>query len=288
MPGGAAGTSGAPIRPSGGSSGTSGWRSEWEVFAIFLVIAVAVALTNVFTQLADYEENGIALPAWQPAVWEFSSIAMLLVMLPAVMGLARVIPPGADRPWRWLAVHAAATIPFTVVHTLGMGVIRWGVYPLFHDAYRPRHLLGAVIYEWRKDVLSYAAIVGIYTLWRAYRAPKAAPPAPADDIRLEVRDGARRMFIRPADIIWIEAAGNYAALKLAGREVLHRATLASLERTLAAAGFVRVHRQRLVNRAEVAETQTNAAGDFTVTLRDGRQIGGSRRYRAALLAGQGA
>ncbi len=62
-PGGTAGTNGAPIRPSGGSSGTNGWRSEWEVFAIFLVIAVAVALTNVFTQLADYEENGITLPA---------------------------------------------------------------------------------------------------------------------------------------------------------------------------------------------------------------------------------
>ncbi len=253
------------------------------MFAIFLVIAVAVALTNVFTQLADYEENGITLPAWQPAVWEFSSIVMLLAMLPAVMWLARVLPPGADRPWRWFAAHAATTIPFTVVHTLGMGVIRWAIYPLFNDAYHSRHLLGAMIYEWRKDVLSYAAIVGIYTLWRVYRAPRAAPSGAGEDLTLEVRDGSRRMFIRPSEIIWVEAAGNYAALHLAGREVLHRATLASLEQTLGGSGFVRIHRARLVNWAQVAETRTNAAGDFILTLRDGREIGGSRRYRAAML-----
>jgi hypothetical protein len=252
------------------------------VFGIFLVIAVAVAFTNTLSELADHEATGVHIPKWQPAVWEFSSIVALFLLLPLVNRLARAFPPGRDRPWRWVSVHALATIPFTISHTLVMGLIRWLVYPLFDARYQPLRLVGAVIYEWRKDVLTYAAMVGIYTLWRAFRAPSRPAEASPEDLTLEVRDGARRLFIRPSEIAWIEAAGNYAELKLAGRDVLHRATLASLEKTLSAAGFVRIHRGRLVNRAQMVATQTNAAGDFTLTLRDGRSISGSRRYRANL------
>jgi DNA-binding LytR/AlgR family response regulator len=102
---------------------------------------------------------------------------------------------------------------------------------------------------------------------------------------LEVRDGARRTFVRPDEICWIEAAGNYAELHLASRSLLHRASLASLAQRLAPAGFARIHRARLVNRRQIAALATNAAGDFTVTLRDGRELAGSRRFRAEVTTG---
>ena len=57
---------------------------------------------------------------------------------------------------------------------------------------------------------------------------------------------------------------------------------AALEEQLAASGFVRIHRSRLVNRHHVRSISGNDSGDFTVTLDDGRQIGGSRRWRDAL------
>ena len=106
---------------------------------------------------------------------------------------------------------------------------------------------------------------------------------PAETPLLEVRDGPRRTFVRPDDILWIEAAGNYAELHLTGRTLLHRTSLASLQQRLATAGLVRIHRARLVNRAQIASLTTNAAGDFTVILRDGATLSGSRRYRSGLV-----
>lgn len=45
---------------------------------------------------------------------------------------------------------------------------------------------------------------------------------------------------------------------------------------------MRIHRSRLVNRRHVRSMAGNDSGDFTVTLSDGREIGGGRRWREAL------
>ncbi|WP_309605928.1 LytTR family DNA-binding domain-containing protein [Phenylobacterium sp.] len=50
-----------------------------------------------------------------------------------------------------------------------------------------------------------------------------------------------------------------------------------------AAGFVRIHRSRLVRRDAVATVESRPTGDFRVRLRDGRELAGSRRYRRPLL-----
>jgi DNA-binding LytR/AlgR family response regulator len=130
--------------------------------------------------------------------------------------------------------------------------------------------------------------VGAWLLAAALRKPvtiveqpvRAGLPAAR---RLEIRDGARRVWLDPAEILWAEAAGNYVELHLAGRSWLQRQTLAALEEELADQGFVRIHRSRLVNRHRVRDITSNDSGDFTVTLDDGRQITGGRRWRDALL-----
>jgi DNA-binding LytR/AlgR family response regulator len=58
--------------------------------------------------------------------------------------------------------------------------------------------------------------------------------------------------------------------------------LADWEARLAARGFVRVHRSRLVNRARIASIKPTPSGDVEITLDEGRVLAGSRRYRAAL------
>jgi DNA-binding LytR/AlgR family response regulator len=62
---------------------------------------------------------------------------------------------------------------------------------------------------------------------------------------------------------------------------LHRATLAAVEAELGA-GFVRVHRSRLVRRAAIRRIETDRSGDFTMTLASGAVARGSRRFRATL------
>ena len=114
-----------------------------------------------------------------------------------------------------------------------------------------------------------------------------APPKPlgegeAADV-LEVRDGARRHFVPLAEVIWVEAAGNYVELHRGGAGLLHRASLSAMERRLQTAGFVRIHRSRLVRREAIADVESRPTGDYVVRLRDGRELVGSRRYRRPLL-----
>jgi DNA-binding LytR/AlgR family response regulator len=63
-----------------------------------------------------------------------------------------------------------------------------------------------------------------------------------------------------------------------------RGTLASWEARLAARGFVRVHRSRLVNRTAMSAIKPTPSGDIEITLTDGRIVAGSRRYRAEFQA----
>ena len=55
------------------------------------------------------------------------------------------------------------------------------------------------------------------------------------------------------------------------------------QRQLGAAGFVRIHRSRLVRRAAIAQVESRPSGDYVVRLADGRELAGSRRYRRPLL-----
>jgi two-component system, LytTR family, response regulator len=100
--------------------------------------------------------------------------------------------------------------------------------------------------------------------------------------RINVRSVGRIEQILVADILWIESAGNYVELHLAGRTVLHRITLNRLETLLAPEDFLRVHRGAIVRRSEIARLDTVGDGSYRLTLRCGAAVGVSERYLAAL------
>ena len=100
--------------------------------------------------------------------------------------------------------------------------------------------------------------------------------------RINVRSVGRIEQILVADILWIESAGNYVELHLAGRTVLHRITLNRVETLLAPADFLRVHRGAIVRRSEIARLDTVGDGSYRLTLRCGATVGVSERYLGAL------
>lgn len=108
------------------------------------------------------------------------------------------------------------------------------------------------------------------------------PGSASSDDLIEVRDGSRVVMLRPDEIDWIGAAGNYVELHGAFGSELARRTLADFAKELEANGFVRVHRSRLVRRAAIDTITTRQSGDFDIQLRSGATIGGSRRYRQNL------
>lgn len=270
----------------GGSPGISGGRRLWLIGSAGLVAFVLLNMVvNATSQIDEYRRLGREIPEWMPWTWEISSAIGWLAVMPLIaLAALRLRPPRLS--WAaTIAVHVALTVPVSLAHVGIMVVIRKVVHALMGGWYRLiPNLPEALLYEWRKDALNYAAMAVVFALidWLARRAEPAVAPTAAPPARIEVRDGSRTTWLSPADILWAQAAGNYVELHVNGGTLLHRMTLASLERELAPHGFTRIHRSRLIRRDAVRAVETNASGDFDVALVDGTRVGGSRRYRSGL------
>jgi two-component system LytT family response regulator len=110
-------------------------------------------------------------------------------------------------------------------------------------------------------------------------------PAPRALDRIVVR-GSDRVRLLPVDqISWIEADGMYVKLHTRdGAAHLHRALLGSLDGSLDARRFVRIHRSAIVNIDVISELRQDAHGDYIAVLRDQTEIRVGRRFRIRLQA----
>jgi DNA-binding LytR/AlgR family response regulator len=265
-------------------------RRLWLGYAASLVLAAAMGASSFWI---EDTRNGMAQPAWCYAVTEGTSVVLLFVLTPALLWLtARLDPKRIGWP-RAVFGHLAGFALGSAAHIAGMAALRYVIFPLFGRDYHfgtPGNLGLQLVYEVRKDAAIYLGMVAL--IWLVAMVRRRAQVvvqqvvvqrmASAGPRRLEIRDGAQRVFVDPAEILWAEAAGNYVELHLAGRSLLQRQTLSALEQELSDQDFARIHRSRLVNRRHVRSIAGNDSGDFTVTLDDGRQIAGGRRWRDAL------
>jgi two-component system LytT family response regulator len=118
---------------------------------------------------------------------------------------------------------------------------------------------------------------------RVMKLVSAAPNSPERRLdRLVVKSGGTTRFIRVIDIDWIEAAGVYVTLHVAGKELLYRAALNDLAERLDPRRFVRVHRSALINIESVLQLEPISHGEFEAVLRDGSRPRVSRTYRGQL------
>lgn len=288
-----------------GTSGRPGFRlGPWGSIAL---VTIPVVLVNATSDLIEMNRSGLAVHPAEPFIWEISSAAVLLLMAPLVGWAVKRWPllgPGLPVA---LLIHAGLTVPFSLAHVGMMVPLRELAYlltPWEYDFFSGG-LWMTLIYEWRKDLITYAIFAGVYSLYAWWAAREAAPePVPAgSEPRIEVRDGGRTIFLKPAEILYLESAGNYVTLHTVHGSHLVRATLSDWAKRLSAAadtvqdpatsgktgtgpatlsGFARIHRSRIVNRSHIRETRPTPSGDFELTLSDGTILTGSRRFRSAL------
>jgi two-component system, LytTR family, response regulator len=101
--------------------------------------------------------------------------------------------------------------------------------------------------------------------------------------RLVVKADGRHVFLKPEEIVWVEAANNYVTLHLSdAKRLLLRETLSSLEKRLGTATFARVNRSALVHMGQLQEIQPSKYGDYVVVLRNGTRLPLSRSLRGRL------
>jgi len=97
-----------------------------------------------------------------------------------------------------------------------------------------------------------------------------------------VKKRERITVLRPEDIDFVEACGDYVRLRAGAETHLLRGTLSDMERRLKPEGFVRIHRSRLVNWQRVREFVADRDHDAQVILRNGTKLEASPAYLAEL------
>lgn len=119
------------------------------------------------------------------------------------------------------------------------------------------------------------------TLAEALREDAVALPGSAP-VRLAFKDGGRIVRVDPAEIRWIDAAGDYMCVHTDSETHVLRATLRDFEQQLDARHFTRVHRSTIVNVARVRELRAHINGEYFLILDSGHELKLSRSYKEKL------
>lgn len=102
--------------------------------------------------------------------------------------------------------------------------------------------------------------------------------------RLMIRSASHVHFLKPSEIGWVQAEGDYVSLHTADKSHLVRETMKQMEAKLSPHGFQRIHRSSLVNLGAIRELVADHNGDYTVRLHDNTVLKLSRAWRDELCA----
>lgn len=102
--------------------------------------------------------------------------------------------------------------------------------------------------------------------------------------RLAVKSTGRIIFLRSANVDWIESSGNYVTLHVGRESHLFRTSMNAIEPKLDPEQFVRIHRSAIVNLDRVKELQPWFHGEQLLVLHDGTKLSVGRAFRNRLQA----
>ena len=119
-------------------------------------------------------------------------------------------------------------------------------------------------------------------LERAKKRIRRGKDLPRKLERLVIKGSGEILFVKIAEIDWIEAADYYACLHVGNKTHLLRRSLAELEQQLSDSMFCRIHRSAIVNLNRVRGLELNKDGEYEVLLNSGARLRLSRRHRKLL------
>jgi two-component system LytT family response regulator len=116
----------------------------------------------------------------------------------------------------------------------------------------------------------------VETLPRLQTLPQR-PPA-----RIAIKAKGRILFINPAEVIAVQAEGNYVLLQREAGSWLLRESISAIAEKLKPYGFIRIHRSVLVNAAFVEEIQPWVTGEYALRVKGGKEYTVTRTYKKNL------
>jgi DNA-binding LytR/AlgR family response regulator len=268
-------------------------RRYYEIafWPIFLAIIFVSDLAVIYFDIA---RRNLSIELWEPAVWEASSLLMVLVLIPVILRFDSLFPIRYSQIRRAIIAHIGFSLVFSLAHVGGMVALRHLAYAMAGSDYSFGEFLPEFLYEYTKDFRSYAIILCIIYLYRFILLRlqgEASLPSESDEPmeepacpeRLLVKKFGKEFLVKVREIERIEAAGNYVNLHVNGRVYPLRDTMNNIESKLAPAGLVRVHRSHIVSLDHIAEITTEDSGDGKILLKSELiELPLSRTYRGSL------
>lgn len=100
--------------------------------------------------------------------------------------------------------------------------------------------------------------------------------------RIAIKVQGRILFINPAEVMFVQAEGNYVLLQTLHGTHLLRESMSQVEQKLERHGFIRIHRSVIVNSAFVKEYQPCYTGEYSLKLLNGKEFTVTRTYKKNL------
>ncbi|MCW5724249.1 MAG: LytTR family transcriptional regulator [Maricaulaceae bacterium] len=255
-------------------------------------ILLVVYAVNALSMGTEMRLAGSTRPAYYPWVLEGTAILAMFIALPLALWLGMRFPFERGRWPTALLIHAGGVLIFGLIQVSLMSAFRFSIWEaVFSYSYTYSDTpFGVFVYEFRKQAASYLGFQVVIAFARALEQSRleavAARAEARGERRIALKSGGRSFHPEAAEFLFARAAGNYVEARFGAREHLARMTLSELETLLNEAGVkaARVHRGWVVNLGAVAEVAPTGEGDVAITLKDGQQIPGSRRYRDRLPA----
>jgi DNA-binding LytR/AlgR family response regulator len=97
--------------------------------------------------------------------------------------------------------------------------------------------------------------------------------------RIAFRVNGRILFLDLADVVAVQAEGNYVSLRYRPNPYLLRESLSSIAEKLKPYGFIRIHRSVVVNISAVEEIQSLPTGEYRLRVRGGQEYLVTRTYK---------
>ncbi|MCA8899914.1 MAG: LytTR family transcriptional regulator [Hyphomonas sp.] len=273
-------------RPPANPESAADRRADRRTYVIFGLFLIGSFFVESLTDQYDHIRTGSPHPNL-PWISQATSHVVIFAMVPFFTFMLSRFPI-TTQTWRAsLPVHAVATIGFSVVHISVMVALRKLLTPLVFGFNYDFGLanISSWLYEYRKDVLTYALIAAVFAMSRQVQQREMELAAARSEARqrhrLTLKSGGRTFFIDAGDVVLARAAANYVEVVTPAKTHLARMTLTELERLLDEAGgrHVRVHRSHIVNLDRVREISPTGEGDAVIELDTGETVPGSRRYR---------
>ena len=145
-----------PVRTNGDAGWTSGAPLGYagrRIYPLLTIMVIAAGCVGAFSSARDIAwRMGAPHNLWEPALWESSSIVVIIALLPLAQ-VAGLVLRGTERLLVAGLAVAVLALVFSALHILGMGLMREWAYRVtgWHDYVFPWSK--QIVYELRKDLI---------------------------------------------------------------------------------------------------------------------------------------